>query len=482
MSRYVGIDFGTTNSAIVEYSPANKIKPFRNIGDEDGSPIPSVISIDYLTNQINYGREAKNKLMKYHSTGDVLVVQSVKTALASGKTWSTGARIWTEEEIATTLLKKLSEKYRETSAQKLPIREAVIAIPVGFPQNKRKLLRKAANEAHITISTFVSEPTAAFIAHSKELKHCRYVAVFDWGGGTLDISILEINDGCIIERQTANWLVAGDEIDRRFAEWIHQKIIKEDGILTPFDSVPTKEKQILLNEAENHKKQLQEEKDTEVSLLNYLKKPRSLVVTQTDFNALIQPIVERAIELLIQSIEGAHISVNEIGKLIVVGGSSKLQLLQDMIHEKWLSPDILFPENADWDVAKGAAILAANPGCYRLAEHIGLVLADDQFHSIFKTRTDASEANLKLHLGLVEEAESATFVFATQDPGTSLVQTIDEYSVDVFGFKNEVIELRSFITPDLSFISRAVSGSKPRTLDHFEYNKLKWMYQIPDQI
>ncbi len=201
------------------------------------------------------------------------------------------------------------------------------------------------------------------------------------------------------------------------------------------------------------------------------------MVTQITLDDLIRNVISDALELLIRSVELSGVSQEEIGKLIVVGGSSQLLSLRKELRRRWPHPNIIFPEQAAWDIARGAAWLAANPGSYRTAQNLGVVLADDQFHAIFPSRTKQENAHSKLHFGLVEDAATATFNFATMD-GTESVSHIGELHSQCFGFRDELIELVSRLTPDLVFEATATSGSKQQTGSTFRFEKLRWVYDV----
>src|SRR5262249_8381936 len=138
------------------------------------------------------------------------------------------------------------------------------------------------------------------------------------------------------------------------------------------------------------------------------------------------------------------------------GGSSKLSALQEELNLRWPSPNIDFPEDAEWDVAKGAALLAANSGCYKTSESVGLILADDEYHPIFPAGAQPEES-FNLQFGLVEEANTANFVFAVKAGGECKPGYIGESHAKAFGFRDEVIELDSRITEDLVFHAKAKS-------------------------
>src|SRR5438045_6891927 len=157
---YYGIDFGTTNSAVVFYD--ERTRRLRRIGDPaDNNPLPSVISIDSFNDQVSAGRGVKNNLLQLLSDGLHLVVKSVKSSLDSDDVLETENRSWNAEQIATELFTVLARRAVEVTSQ--PLTTAVVAIPIGMNTEKRRILRKAAKSAGIDVAAFVSEPTAAYM-------------------------------------------------------------------------------------------------------------------------------------------------------------------------------------------------------------------------------------------------------------------------------------------------------------------------------
>lgn len=480
MANFYGIDFGTTNSSVVCFQREQHLSRYINIGDSNNNPVPSVVAIDNLTQQISVGRIVRDRIIQYRESGTHTVIESVKSALDTDAVWSTPTRQWDAKAIAAELFLALSKKTEEVTGE--PIREAAVAIPIGMSSSKRIVLRAAARSAGIEVLTFVSEPTAAFIAHARDLRHCRFVVVFDWGGGTLDISVLENRGGLIIERYTEGSNEAGDYIDIRLAEWIHTQIAGSRRLNIAFEDVEPRERQILLNQAEHCKRKLQVENVTREGILLGSYAGQHLVeqiVTENDFNDLVRMIVDNALNKLTDCVNRARISPSEIGKLIVVGGTSKLQLLQSELRRRWAQPNILFPAEADWDIARGAAWLAAHPGCYRTAESVGLVLADGEYHAIFPAGTQDHESPFQLDFSLVEDARTAVFEFASQNGGEVTTRHIGELQVKSFGFRDEIIELESRITEDLIFEATANNPAMPAQRQPFSYDKMKWMYEVP---
>ena len=478
MAGAFGIDFGTTNSAVVEFINDR----FVNIGDLDGNPFPSVVAIDNLTEKVSCGREVRDRIIEIREGGEFLVFESAKTFLAEDRREQLGERTITPEYVATELFRSLSARAERIAGE--PIGEAVVAIPVGMTSEKRASLRKAARAAGIDVQSFVSEPTAALVSHADSLRHCKYVAVFDWGGGTLDISILELQRDCIIERYNIGWDKAGDHIDKRLAEQIHRRMADELSINTAFHSISPNERQILINQSERCKRRLQQQESYDVIIGHYADHENLVQsVSQHDFDDLIGGIVSYAIDLLIASVEKAGLAMKEIGRLIVVGGSSRLSLLQRELKRQW--PDfsnIIFPEEAEWDVARGAAWLAAHPGSYRTAESVGLVLADGDYYDIFPSGTRLGDAKSRLHFGLVEDSPTATFLFASKNGTSHQPNHIGELHVEAFGLRDELIYLDTRISDDLVLEAAARSDSKPQDASRqFGFNNLKWMYEISSE-
>ncbi len=478
MSRFFGIDFGTTNSAVVLFDARRTINRFTHVGDRDENPFPSVVAVDNLTQQVSAGRVVKDQIITLREGGMHLVVESVKTNLDSDLVWTTPSRIWRAKDITSELFKALSSRAEEVTGT--PIREAVVAIPIGMNARRRATLRQAARSAGVEVQAFISEPTAAYIAHLEELQPCRYAAVFDWGGGTLDISVLEVRDGCVMERYTDGSRKAGDYIDRVLADWVHTKIAEEHSLNVSFDNVAPDERHILMNEAERVKRKLQRD-DAEREVIKLGRYAGLELVEQTvsqaTLNDLLIRVVSESLDLLLRSVEEAGLAKEEIGKLIVVGGSSQLLLLQKELLRRWPHPNIIFPREADWDIARGAAWLAAHPGCYRTSQSIGVVLADDHFHGIFPSRTRQEDARSNLHFGLVEDATTANFNFAAVDGDESVIH-IGELQTKCFGFRDELIELVCGITPDLVFEATASSNSTQQGGRTFRFDKIRWMYDV----
>lgn len=158
LKYYFGIDFGTTNSATVGYLVMDQEPEVFKYGDEEGRPIPSVIAIDKTTGQVFAGREAWDKKMELSESCEY--ISSIKTILDSEQTKTIAGREWTAVDMASEVFKHLRDNVRDRTG--IDMEEATVAIPIGFSASKRTKLREAAEKAGIHITSFISEPTAAF--------------------------------------------------------------------------------------------------------------------------------------------------------------------------------------------------------------------------------------------------------------------------------------------------------------------------------
>lgn len=220
-----GIDFGTTNSAAVSMVGNNCIR----YGETFGRPFPSVVAINKTDGSVITGIEAKDKRNQFGE--DYEYFTSIKSIIDSDKTWYITGKEWNAEDITSEILKSLKnvimERCNDNNIKKSGTISSVIAVPVNFSPSKKKHLRNAATKAGIQVKKFISEPTAAYCCHHEALKACNNVAVFDWGGGTLDITVLNVENGKVSELAADGMNFAGDDIDLKFAKKLHTILMKD---------------------------------------------------------------------------------------------------------------------------------------------------------------------------------------------------------------------------------------------------------------
>jgi molecular chaperone DnaK len=467
---HFGIDFGTTNSCAFEIQGPARL----HYGDEAGKPLPSIIVIDRATGRALCGRDVWNQRLSYSEKGGFRVVPPLKKLLENGD-WREGQ--WTVPLLVAEVLKHLSNA--ATVGGRRGIEQATFSVPVGLPPQSRRTLRKAARVAGIQVNGFISESTAALMRYWPRVRDHRYVAVFDWGGGTLDVSVLELRGHKIFERYTQSLAQAGTHLDEELAQSVvHPRIMRERGAAKAFEEMTRDDKNELVFRCEVAKCALSSRSEVELVLESYDHVPARLVLTRRDCEPVVARYVRQAVDLLAHAIREARVSRDEVQEIIVIGGSSQL----------WLVPEVLgkeFPgryklaENPEWDVAHGAAIIEQNPGNFTLAETLGLRLSDETYFELARPGDRPVAAPSSLALALVEDSKEANIIVDKWSSEHAQPKTALQFSVQSMGFDQEEILLRYRLTEDLTFYIAGQSRSRGRaSLVERETGELRFGYEM----
>lgn len=472
MKDYFGIDFGTTNSAAVIKSINGQISKV-NIGDDYGLPFPSFVAIDSITGEIYTGRENFDRIDELQ--GYCEIIQSVKSYLGTDKTWSVAGKTWYPEDVAAEIFKGLKKK---VSAMKSDLSEAVVAVPVGFGPKKRKSLRTAARKAGIEIISYTIEPTSAYVNLSMWREYSR-IAVFDWGGGTLDISLLQRNGDYISEIATAGENFAGDDIDMKLARYIYSN--KSSG-KTPFFELSSRDLTRLKIHAEHLKRELSDHesvKQESITLENF--KISNIEITKDTFNDLISIEIKGFVKKLRTLIEKSGWSVKEIDKIILVGGSCKIPLLREQMDNTF-GEKCYYPDNVDWYISEGAASLAISPGSYVPSHDFGVVLSDDSFFPLIKEGDNVKDFEKSFNFGLIEDSKGANFIFAEKYPDKYFRRIGKYVTVPTFGFHREPIECTIKMDEDLLIsVSMKSGNNNNHIVKEVWEDVVKFKYFLPNQ-
>lgn len=476
LKYYFGIDFGTTNSATVGYVVMDQKPESVKYGDDEGRPIPSVVAIDKTTGEVFNGRNAWDKKMELSESCEY--ISSVKTILDSEQTLMIAGREWTPVDIASEVFKYLKKNVHNRTG--IEMTEATVAIPLGFSSSKRAKLREAASKAGIDIRSFISEPTAAFFANYNELKSSSIVAIFDWGGGTLDVSILQHVNGKVSELATVGKDIAGDYIDDKIAKRIHAKIARKKGMEIAFSDMPSSAQDMMRVRAERAKRMLGDDDTATISIINYGDYGICRETLEYDWFAdIVDPEVTMAMGCLEEAIRQSGVGLANIDRIVMVGGSSNLRPLLEKMEEKY-GDKLFFPEETMWNVGQGAAMLAMTPGGYYSNQSIGIVLSDNAYYEILKPDTPIKGWEHTCHFGIVDSSQEARFVFGGSPDIESAPDRYKTLSVPAYRFLQEKIILKTLIDKDMVF--RAIAGSDMRP-DEFrriwEYTRLKCYYKLP---
>lgn len=474
MAHYFGIDFGTTNSAVVALAEENGEILEEYLIGEDNRPLPSFVAIHKETGEIQTGMKAKNSIS---TSEEYTVFPSIKSLIGENRTWEIAGKKWSQIEIAAELFKALKKNVEKICMEEL--REATIAVPVGFASNKKNNIRKAAKLAGIDINMFISEPTSAYIGRAETMKRYKNVVVFDWGGGTLDVVVLRIEGNMIYEEATTGINIAGNDIDKRIAERICLKVAKRTNQDFSFSDLDPEIQLRLLNVCEKAKCDLADEDIVNIALAKLGEYGRVWESIDYDyFSLLIENEVNKAFECLLQAINEAGLNVESVDCILCEGGSSRLRPLHTRLIQAFGREKLILPKKAMWDIACGAAEIAYNPGCYALNKSIGVMLSNNQFYPLLKRGQRVPTEEKTIRFGIVEKTNEARFVLT--DGATEVEQSFLEYfPVKTRGFSDESIEVSCYIDSDMVFRMKAKPEYAPD--DFFKvwtYSNLKVLYEM----
>jgi len=349
--KIIGIDLGTTNScvSVIETIDGKQVpKVLENLDGERTTP--SVVSLK--NNEFIVGVAAKNQALTNSDT-----VLSIKRKMGTKETVSLGGKSYTPEEISAKILIKLKEAAESKLGVKLS--KAVITVPAYFNDAQRQATKNAGKIAGLEVERIINEPTAAALAYGiDKLDQSNKIFVFDLGGGTFDVSILEVDGGTfeVLSTSGDNHL-GGDDFDNRVRDHLISEFKKEKGIDLSKDKMAS---QRLKEAAEKAKKALST--SLEVSINEpFISMNQSgplhldLKMTRAQFNNLTKDLVERTVKPIRQAISDAKLKTSDISQVLLVGGSTRIPAIQELV-EKELNKKVNKTINPDEVVSLGAAI------------------------------------------------------------------------------------------------------------------------------
>ena len=474
MANYFGIDFGTTNSAVHAIAAiGDTIDDEFDIGENDRRPLPSFVAIHKVTGEVVTGLDAKGSIA---DENEYQVFSSIKTIIGEEKEWQIAGRIWTPIDIAAELFKALKKKAENSTRGKMT--EAVVAVPVGFSSKKKNNVRKAAEKAGIKVLMFVSEPTSAYCSRASEMRKYHNVAVFDWGGGTLDVVILRIEGNIVHELSAAGLTMAGNDIDRHLAERVCMNASSKAGEDFAFEDLSQKVQLRLLQKCEQAKCDLADEDI--VTIMDANLDGHGMMMEKIDypyFSLLIESEVNQAVDCLMRALSDAGMNKESIDCILCEGGSSRLRPLQEKLLKLFDRQKLIFPRKAMWDIATGVAQIAYKPGCYTLNRPIGLMLSNNKFYPLLKVGQRVPTEEKTVSFGVIDGSDDARFIISDGDESS---QTFSEiFPVKIRGFSDEVLKVSCYVDADMVFRMKIKSNRMPD--DFFRvwtYSNLKVSYEI----
>lgn len=342
-SMIIGIDLGTTNSLAAYFSKDGAKIIENRLGK---SLTPSVVAVDEK-NQVLVGETAK----EYGLMHPERVAQVFKRSMGSGKEFKLGEREFHAEELSAFVLRALKEDAEQLLGE--TVTEAVISVPAYFDDKRRKATQRAGELAGLKVERIISEPTAAAISYGlyEKTKSTRFL-VFDLGGGTFDVSILELFQNILEVRAVAGDNYLGGE---DFTELLQTEFLEKNKI--DADKLTEKEMARLHKEAESAKKQFSE-KNEAVMHFSYEEEEKELVITLEEYEKLCEPLLDKIRKPIQRSLSDAHLRLSEVDEVVLVGGATRLPVVRNFIIRLFRK----FPNNKihpDEAVALGAAIQAA---------------------------------------------------------------------------------------------------------------------------
>ena len=348
MSKIIGIDLGTTNSCVAVMEGGNvTIIP----NSEGARTTPSVVNIKD-NGEVVVGEIAKRQAV----TNPTSTVSSIKTHMGSDYKVEIFGKKYTPQEISAKILQKLKKDAEAYLGEE--VKEAVITVPAYFTDSQRQATKDAGTIAGLDVKRIINEPTAAALAYGLEKKKEEKVLVFDLGGGTFDVSVLEISDGVIEVISTAgNNHLGGDDFDNEVINWLVTEFKKETGIDLSNDKMAY---QRLKDAAEKAKKELSTLMETSISLPFITMdatgpKHLEMKLTRAKFNDLTRHLVEATQGPTKTALQDANLNANQIDEILLVGGSTRIPAVQEWV-ENFFGKKPNKGINPDEVVAAGAAI------------------------------------------------------------------------------------------------------------------------------
>ena len=371
MSKIIGIDLGTTNSVVAVMQGG---EPVVIPNQEGGRTTPSVVAIT-KTGERLVGQVAKRQAI----TNPENTIYSIKrfmgrrydevteeTKMVPYKVVRQGDHVavqaqgkeYTPPEISAMILRKLKDAAEDFLGEK--VKEAVITVPAYFNDAQRQATKQAGEIAGLDVKRIINEPTAAALAYGLDKKKDETIAVYDFGGGTFDISILEVGEGVVeVKATNGDTHLGGDNLDQRIVDWIVEEFKKDEGLdlLAKGNEMAL---QRLRDAAERAKIELSTTMETEINLPFITADatgPKHLVkkLTRAKLESMVDEIVRRSVEPCKKCMKDAGVDISKIDEVVLVGGQTRMPLIQNIVKElfgkeghKGVNPDEV--------VAVGAAI------------------------------------------------------------------------------------------------------------------------------
>ena len=348
MSKIIGIDLGTTNSCVAVMEGG---EPVVIANSEGARTTPSVVGFT-KTGERLVGQVAKRQAI----TNPENTISSIKRKMGTAEKVHAGGKDYTPEEISAMILSKLKADAEAYLGE--PVTEAVITVPAYFNDSQRQATKDAGTIAGLNVRRIINEPTAAALAYGADKDADQKIMVYDLGGGTFDVSIIEMGDGVTeVLATNGDTHLGGDDFDQRIIDWLADNFQKENGIDLRQDKMAA---QRLKEAAEKAKIELSGVTSTAINLPFITADatgPKHLdtTLTRAQFDALTADLVERTMGPVRKAMADAGLKPSDLGKVLLVGGSTRIPAVQEAV-KKEMGVEPFKGINPDECVSIGAAI------------------------------------------------------------------------------------------------------------------------------
>jgi molecular chaperone DnaK len=374
MAKAVGIDLGTTNSVVAATMEGGQAEVIPNA--EGQRTTPSVVAFTEDGQRL-VGQVAKRQMIlnpentiysikrfigrKWQEVEEEAKMVSYKVVKGPNDAVRIDIRgkLYSPEEISAIILRKLAEDGAKGLGEK--VNEAVITVPAYFNDAQRQATKDAGRIAGLDVLRIINEPTAAALAYGIDKKGSETVLVFDLGGGTFDVSILDVGDGVVDVRSTSgDGHLGGDDFDKRVVDWMAEEFKRDQGIDLRSDPQAL---QRLYEAAERAKIELSATTSTQVNLPFITAdangpKHLNMTLTRAKFEELVNDLIERTRGPVEQALSDAKLTAGDIDEVILVGGSTRIPAVQKLVRSLTGGKDPNMSVNPDEVVALGAALQA----------------------------------------------------------------------------------------------------------------------------
>lgn len=339
MSKIIGIDLGTTNSCVAVYEGGERVIIPNAQG---GRTTPSVVAFTKEGERL-VGETAKRQA----AVNPERTISSIKRDMGTERRISIDGKQYSPQEISAMILRQLKSDAETYLGE--PVTEAVITVPAYFTDAQRQATKDAGTIAGLHVQRIINEPTSAALAYGIDKEQAQKILVYDLGGGTFDVSVLDINDGVIEVLATAgNNRLGGDDFDKCVCDYILQEFKKAEGMDLSRDAAAM---QRVREAAEKAKKELSTALTTEITLPYIAVKrgePKHLQMTLTraKFNELTNHLVQATLDPVYQAVADSGLNLPDISKVLMVGGSSRIPAVNEAVQKltgrqpfKGINPD-----------------------------------------------------------------------------------------------------------------------------------------------